>query len=69
MCERLEAGTISICGKGAVKVSGTTSLFAFSKRVSWGSTRWDCLRDFEAFEDSLLEAGLFIRLHFAWIMR
>ena len=55
---------ISISGKGAVRVSGTTSLFAFSRRASWASTRWDCLIDLEGFEDSLLEAGLFIQLHF-----
>jgi hypothetical protein len=58
----------SIADAGVVTVSDTASLFAFFRWASWASTRWDCLIDLEGFEDSLLEAGLFIQLHFVPIM-
>ena len=58
----------SIADAGVVTVSDTASLCAFFRWASWASTRWDCLRDFEGFEDSLLEAGLFVQLHFSPIM-
>ena len=55
----------SITDAEVVTVFDTASLFAFFRWASWASTRWDCLIDLDGFEDSLLDTGLFIQLHFS----
>ena len=54
----------SITDAEVVTVFDAASLFAFFRWASWAFTRLDCLIDLEGFEDSPLDAVLFMQLHF-----